>query len=454
MSGLLSLHDLRAAAASGQIDTVTAACIDMQGRLMGKRFHVDHFLDSAHEETHGCTYLLATDLEMSTIDGYKAASWSRGYGDYVLKPDLATLRRTPWAPGAALVLCDILDHHHAPVPHSPRALLQAQAARLAERGWTAMAAPELEFFLFRESYEDAQAAAHRGLTTFSAYNQDYHVFQGFKEEGLMRLLRNHLRGADIPVENTKGEADAGQSELNVRYADALTMADRHAIMKTATKEIAWSQGRALTFMAKWSTRHAGSSCHVHMSMADAEGRPLFHDPAAPHGMSDLMRHWLAGLIAHAPEITLFLAPYVNSYKRFVAGTFAPTRLVWSLDNRTAGFRVVGEDTRAVRAECRIGGADLCPHLAYAALIAAGLAGVDRGLALPDPYDGDAYAAEAVPEIPRTLREAMAAADRSELLRGAFGDDVVDHYLRAAAWELEECDRVVTDWDLARGFERA
>jgi len=452
MTGMLTVEDLRAAAAAGEIDTVVAAQVDMQGRLVGKRFHVEHFLASAWEETHACNYLLATDLEMATVPGYAAASWAGGYGDDVLRPDLSTLRRTPWADGTALVLCDALDPRGAPVPHAPRNVLRAQTDRLAARGWTAMMASELEFFLFRQSYEEAQAQGFRGLETFSAYNLDYHILQTAKEETVMRAIRNGLVGAGIPVECTKGEADAGQEEVNVRYADAATMADRHAIMKAACKEIAWAKGRAITFMAKWSNGHAGNSCHLHQSLADAQGRPLFHDPADAHGMSALMRSWMAGLLAHAAELTCFLAPYVNSYKRFVPGAFAPTQAVWSLDNRTAGYRVVGEGTTGVRVECRVGGADLTPHLASAALIAAGLSGIERGLELEPPVRGDAYGAQGR-EIPATLREATAALDGSEMLRAAFGDGVIDHYVRAARWEQSEADRAVTDWDVARGFER-
>ena len=375
MAGKLTLEELRRAAADGGIDTVLVVQVDMQGRLMGKRVQVEHFLDSAWEETHSCNYLLATDMEMQTVEGYRATSWAAGYGDYVMKPDLETLRRIPWLAGTALVVCDVLDHRtHEPVPHSPRAVLKKQVARLEARGMRAFTGSELEFFLFRESFEDAAAVGYRGVAPISAYNEDYHIFQTTKEEDVMRAIRTGLQGADIPVENSKGEAEAGQEEINVRYADALTMADRHAIIKNACKEIAWAKGRAVTFMAKWSYGHAGSSCHIHQSLAGRDGEPLFHDASAEHGMSALMRHYLAGLLHHSSAITLFLAPYVNSYKRFMAGTFAPTKAVWSMDNRTAGYRICGADTKAVRIECRIGGADLNPYLAMAALIAAGLDG--------------------------------------------------------------------------------
>ena len=364
MPGLLTMRDLEQAVADGSIDTVVVAEIDMQSRLMGKRFQAEFFLESAHEETHSCNYLLATDVEMETVPGYKATSWAAGYGDYVMKPDLATLRRTPWLDGTALVLCDVLDHHtHSDVPHSPRAVLKRQIARLRQMGYEAMMASELEFFLFTNSYAELQAAGYRGMAPVSPYNEDYHVFQTTKEEEVMRAIRIGLNGAGVPVECSKGEASAGQEEINVRYAGALAAADAHVIVKNAVKEIAWSKGRAVTFMAKYDQRAAGSSSHLHQSLRTLSGQPAFFDAGAPHGMSRLMRSWVAGLLANAAATTYFLAPYVNSYKRFMAGTFAPTKMVWSTDNRTAGFRLVGEGTASVRVECRIGGADLNPYLA-------------------------------------------------------------------------------------------
>ncbi|WP_333833875.1 glutamine synthetase family protein [Rubrimonas sp.] len=454
MPGKLSFDELKDVVAVGEIDTVIAAAIDMQGRLMGKRFQAEFFVESAHRETHGCNYLLATDIEMETVPGYAATSWEKGYGDYTLRPDLTTIRRVPWLEGTALVLCDVLDHHgHHEIPHAPRTILKRQIDRLAAHGLTPMAATELEFFVFRESFEEALAKGHRGLTPISAYNEDYHIFQTTKEEGLMRAIRTGLNAADVPVENTKGEASAGQAEINVRYADALTMADRHAIVKNAVKEIAWSQGRSVTFMAKCGDRHAGNSSHIHQSLWTADGAPAFYDESAAHGMSALMRAYMAGLLAHASEITFFLAPNVNSYKRFAAGTFAPTKAVWSMDNRTAGYRVCGGDSKAVRVECRVGGADLNPHLALAALLAAGLNGIEKGLELEPEFTGDAYHGAGVREIPKTLRDATAALDGSAMLRAAFGDAVIDHYVHAARWEQAECDRRVTDWEVRRGFER-
>lgn len=455
MAGKLTLDELKQAVAAGEIDTVLTALVDMQGRLMGKRMQAEFFVDSAWKETHSCNYLLATDIEMVPVDGYRATSWNSGYGDFVLKPDLNTLRHIPWLEGTALVLCDVLDHHtHEEIHHSPRAMLKRQVARLEALGMQPFMASELEFFLFKESYEEALAQRHRGLTTISGYNEDYHIFQTTKEEDVMRAIRNGLNGADIPVENSKGEACSGQEELNVRYTDALTMADRHAIAKNGCKEIAWSKGRSISFMAKWHYDHAGSSCHIHQSLSDLSGKPLFFDPQAEHGMSDLMRHYLAGLLEHAGAVTWFLAPYINSYKRFMEGTFAPTKAVWSMDNRTAGYRICGVDTDAVRIECRVGGADLNPYLAMAAQLAAGIDGIENKRQLEPAFVGNAYSDSAIREIPCTLRDAVEQLDGSAMLRAAMGDEVIDHYVHAGRWEQYEQDRRVTDWEVQRGFERA
>ncbi len=454
MSGNLSFAELKKQAGAGKIDTVLVCLVDMQGRLMGKRFHVQNFIESAHKETHCCNYLLATDLEMSTPDGYAATSWRAGYGDYVLKPDLSTLRLVPWLEGTAMVLSDVLDHHtHEPVPHSPRAILQKQIARLEKLGFDAMMATELEFFLFEKSYDEIRKNGFRELVPISGYNEDYHILQTTKEETVMRPLRNHLFAAGIPVENSKGEAEAGQEELNIRYAPALDCADHHTIAKHATKEIAWQKGHAASFLPKWHHTRTGSSSHVHMSLWKS-GKPAFVDPKAEFGMSALMRNFMAGLIAFAPEYTVFLAPYVNSYKRFMKGTFAPTKTVWSVDNRTAGFRLCGEGTKGIRVECRIGGSDLNPYLAQAALLAAGIKGIEDKMELAPPTRGDIYEDRKAGYIPSTLRDAIITLDKSKMLREAMGDLVVDHYVRCAQWEQEEFDRVVTDWEIARGFERA
>ena len=454
MGGNLSFEELKAEAKAGTIDTVLACMVDMQGRLIGKRFHAPFFVDGAHEETHGCDYLLANDIDMEPVQGYKASSWERGYGDFVLKPDLSTLRRIPWLEGTALVLCDVLDHHHHELAHSPRAMLKAQVARLAGQKMKALLASELEFYLFDETFKSALEKRYHGLATAGSYIQDYHILQTTKEEGFMRAVRKGLDGAGIPVENSKGEWGPGQEEINVRYAEALEMADRHVILKNGIKEIAHGQGKAVTFMSKWRYDLAGSSSHIHASLWDEAGKKsLFFEPKAEYGMSKLMRSFVAGQLKYARDITWFLAPYVNSYKRFQAGTFAPTRSVWSRDNRTAGFRLCGEGGKGIRIECRIGGADLNPHLAFAALLAAGQAGIEEKLELDPPFSGDAYNDKSVPEVARTLRDAIAALDASEMLRKAFGSDVVDHYVHTAKWEQFEYDRRITDWELFRGFER-
>jgi len=454
MSGKLSFGDLKKTVKSGAIDTVVVAMTDMQGRLIGKRFHADYFVDGAYEETHACDYLLANDIDMEPVPGYAVASWQKGYGDFVLKPDLTTVRRLPWLEGTALVLADVLDHQHHDLAHSPRAILKKQIARLAKMKMRAFLASELEFYLFDESYEAIAAKRFVGPKTAGQYIEDYHVFQTTKEEGVMRAIRNGLQGAGIPVENSKGEWGPGQEEINVRYADALEMADNHAILKNAVKEIAWAQGKSVTFMAKWNYGLAGSSSHIHASLWDSAGRTaLFHDPKAEFGMSALMRNFVAGQLKYAPDVTYFLAPYINSYKRFQAGTFAPTKSVWSRDNRTAGFRLCGENSKAIRIECRVGGADLNPYLAFAALIAAGLAGVEEKLTLGPPHSGDAYIGAKLAEVPKTLRDAAASLGKSKMLRAALGDVVVDHYVHAAEWEQFEYDRRITDWELQRGFER-
>lgn len=455
MAGNLTIEQLTRSVAADEIDTVLACAVDMQGRLVGKRFHARYFLDSAHDETHGCNYLLANDIDMEPVPGYQAASWSKGYGDFVMKPDLSTLRHVPWLEKTALVLCDIKDHHsHEDLPHSPRAMLAAQVRRLTERGYLACFASELEFYLFNETYETAREKHWQRLSTSSPYIQDYVIALTTKEETVMRAIRNAVEGAGIPVENSKGEWGPGQEEINVRYAEALEMADRHVILKNACREIAMQNGKAITFMAKYDYALAGNSCHIHNSLWSADGEtPLFFDKDNELGMSALMRHWVAGQLKYARELTWFLAPYVNSYKRFQAGTFAPTRIIWSRDNRTAGMRLCGEGTRAIRIECRVGGADLNPYLAFSALIAAGLAGIDEKLELSGPFAGDAYHAARLPEIPKTLREATNALARSKLFRQAFGEEVVEHYVHTARWEQLEYDRRVTDWELHRGFER-
>jgi glutamine synthetase len=456
-TGMLTLDELKKEVAAGAIDTVVAAMVDLQGRLIGKRFHAEFFVNGGYEETHGCNYLLGVDIEMEPVPGYKATSWEKGYGDFVLKPDMATLRRTPWLEKTALVLCDVLDHHtHEDVPHSPRAILKKQLKRLDDMKLKAYFASELEFFLFDDDFETCHRKGYRDMKTAGYYIEDYHILQTSKEEVYMRALRNGLNAAGIPVENSKGEWGPGQEEINVRYSDALTMADNHAIIKNGAKEIAYGIGKAITFMAKWDYGMAGNSSHIHQSLWSADGKtPHFFDKEnGHHGMSKMMQHYLAGQLTHARELTYFLAPYINSYKRFMAGTFAPTKAVWSFDNRTAGFRLCGADTKAIRVECRIGGADLNPYLAFAALLAAGLDGIDKKIELEQVFTGDAYsAAQQLREIPKTLREGIELLDNSKFLRNALGDDVVDHYVHTGKWEQFEHDRRITDLELKRGFER-
>jgi glutamine synthetase len=450
----MNFQDLKSAVTAKEIDTVLVCIVDMQGRLMGKRFHAEAFLDIAEDETHCCNYLLATDLAMATPDGYASSSWERGYGDYVMKPDLTTIRPMPWLNKTAMVLCDVLDHHtHKPVPHSPREMLKAQIARAEAMGLTPVMATELEFFLFQGTHDEIVANGYRDLKTISSYNEDYNIFQTSKEEFVMQPIRNHLREMGVPVEGSKGEAEAGQEELNIKYDLAMATADHHTLAKHAVKEIAHQNGVAATFLPKWHQDRVGSASHVHQSMW-RDGQNAFFDPDRPLGKSELMDHYMAGLMKYAADYTYFTAPYINSYKRFAKGTFAPTSIVWSVDNRTAAFRLCGDGTKGVRVECRLGGSDMNPYLAMAAMLAAGLKGIEEKLTLQDAFAGDAYDAAKAPTVPTTLLQARDALLASDMLREAFGDEVLTHYGRAAEWEIEEFNRVVTDYEIARGFERA
>jgi glutamine synthetase len=452
MAGNLDLGTLEQKVSAGEVDTVLVCFVDMQGRLIGKRVTGHYFLDQVVEEMHACDYLLALDMDMEPVPGYAAASWDKGYGDFAIRPDLATLRRIPWLDGTALVLGDVVDHHGQDVAHSPRAILKRQLARARAAGFGVNMASELEFYVFDEPYGVARKKNYKGLETAGWYIEDYHIFQTTKEESLIRKIRNDMDAAGIPVEFSKGEWGPGQAELNLKYAEALEMADRHAIYKNGVKEIAFLQGKAVTFMAKWDFGLAGSSCHIHTSLVDADdGAPAFPDESGNH--SDIFEHFMAGQLALARDITLFLAPYINSYKRFQAGSFAPTKAIWSSDNRTAGFRVVGAGP-SLRVECRIPGADANPYLAFAALLAAGLHGIEHQLELEPAFTGDAYKGKDIREIPKTLREAIECLDRSQDLRAAFGDAVVEHYLHCGRWEQFEYDRRITDHELIRGFERA
>jgi glutamine synthetase len=454
MAGTMTFDQLKKAVAAGDIDTVLCSGVDMQGRLFGKRFVASFFVESAYEETHGCNYLLTVDIDMEPVPGYKAASWAQGYGDFVLKPDLNTIRIVPWLEKTVLVICDIQDHHHnEDLPHSPRGILRRQVARLKERGYVGYFASELEFYLLNESYDAARAKHWSNLATASPYIGDYQIGITTKEESYMRRLRNELFAAGIPIECSKGEWGPGQEEINARYAEALDMADQHVFMKNGAKEIADQEGKAVTFMAKYNYGLAGNSSHIHNSVWSTDGKPLFFDKTAKWTLSELGQAWSAGQIKYAKEFTWFLAPYINSYKRFQSGTFAPTKIMWSEDNRTAGFRLCGMGSKAIRMECRIGGADLNPYLAFAALIAAGLAGIDEKLTLQEPFVGDAYQAARLPEIPKTLREATETLAKSKMLKAALGEDVIEHYVHTARWEQFEYDRRITDWELHRGFER-
>ena len=457
--GRLSREDLERAVRKGEVETVVTVFPDMYGRLVGKRITGRFFIDeTADHGMHACDYLLACDMEMDPVPGYQLTSWETGYGDFLCVPDWGTLRRATWLERSAIVLCDVVDEDaDAPVAVAPRAVLRRQLERARAAGFVAQGASELEFFIFRGSFEEARARGYDGLEPFGGYIEDYHILQSTKVEPLVGAIRRHLESSGIPVEFSKGEWGAGQQEINLRYCELLEMADRHVLYKNAAKEIACAQGLALTYMAKWDAAHAGNSMHVHMSLADESGSNLFAGDDAPVGgtglrCSALFHHWLGGLIEHARDLTLFLAPTVNSYKRFAEGTFAPTAVAWSYDNRTTGFRVVWRD-QSLRSECRIPGADANPYLCFAALLADGLDGIERKLEPPEAFAGNLYEATDVERLPETLGEAIELAERSELLRKVFGDEVLDHYLHFARVEKRKFDRTVTDWERARFFER-
>jgi glutamine synthetase len=443
---MLTRSELEKAVGDGSIDTVVVAFTDMQGRLMGKRVHGEFFLegDVAEHGVEGCNYLLALDMEMDPTPGYGIASWERGYGDFGLKPDMATLRRIPWLEATALVLCDIVWHDGSPVNPSPRQVLKRQVERAAELGYTAKFGSELEFYLLKESYEEAHAKHYRDLTPSVPYILDYHILATTYDEPLIRQIRNGMQGAGIRVETSKGEAWPGQQEINFRFDDAVTMADNHTIYKNGAKEIAHLNGQSITFMAKPDHTWIGNSCHIHSSLW-RDGESAFA------GESDVFKQYLAGQIASLKELAIFLAPTINSYKRFAAGSWAPTTLAWGHDNRTCGFRIVGHGD-GLRAETRIPGGDANPYLAFAALLAAGLNGVEQGLELPPPLEGNAYESDAE-RFPHSLREAIAALEGGTMARTAFGDDVVDHYLNYARTEQRLFDEVVTCYERERMFER-
>ncbi|MEU4765803.1 glutamine synthetase family protein [Actinosynnema sp. NPDC023794] len=445
---MLAVEELRVLVDAGEIDTVLVAVVDMQGRLQGKRCAARYFVDEVlPNSAEGCNYLLAVDVEMNTVGGYAMSSWDSGYGDFVMKPDLSTLRRVPWQEGTALVMCDLVWEDGAPVVASPRQILKRQLDRLAERGLRAFVGTELEFIVFDNTYEDAWDRGYRGLTPANQYNVDYSLLGTSRVEPLLRAIRNHMAGAGMVVESAKGECNPGQHEIAFRYTEALATCDNHSVYKTGAKEIAAQQGKALTFMAKYNERE-GSSCHIHLSLRSADGEPVF---AEDHGMSELMEHFMAGQLAALRELTYFLAPNINSYKRYAQGSFAPTAVAWGRDNRTCALRVVGHG-QSLRFENRVPGADVNPYLAVAALIAAGLHGVENELPLEEEFTGNAYTSDK-PTVPATLRDAASLLAKSELAREAFGAEVVEHYLNAARVELAAFDSSVTDWERIRGFER-
>ena len=445
---------IEAGIGDGSIDTVVVAFPDVYGRPIGKRVTADFFTE--HVADHGieaCEYVLAVDVDMTPLPGYRFANWDTGYGDVVCRPDYATARRIPWLDGTAMVIADLTDTEGAPVEVSPRQILRRQLERAAERGLRVCSATELEFFLFRESYEEADAKGWKGLTPHTSTIEDYQLLQTTREEYIVRRIRNEMRAAGIPVEFSKGEAGRGQHEVNVSYAESLETADRHLVFKNGIKEIAAQEGRAATFMAKWTMDDVGSSCHVHTSLWDAgSGDPLMADASHPSGLSTLGRRFLAGQLRAARELAWCAAPTVNSYRRYVPGSWAPTAAVWGEDNRTCGFRVVGHGPGR-RVESRIPGADVNPYLVLASSIAAGLYGIDHELDPGDPYPRNAYEATDVPRIPATLVEAIEELRSSKVALEAFGDDVHHHLLNTAEQEWAACNRHVSDWELARNFER-
>jgi len=449
-SGNLTNDELGALISKGEIDTVIVAFCDMQGRLVGKRTSARLFQeDIAAHGAEACNYLLAVDVEMNTVDGYAISSWETGYGDMVLKPDLDTLRLIPWLPGTALVMADLNKMDGSPVPQSPRDILKQQIARLAERGLVPFVGTELEFIVFENTYRDAWAKKYDGLTPASDYNIDYALLASTRMEPLLRDIRNGMDGAGMYCEGVKGECNLGQQEIAFRYTEALATCDNHAIYKNGAKEIADQHGKALTFMAKFNERE-GNSCHIHLSVRGTDGEAVMAGDG-PYGFSKLMEHWIAGLLATTRELSLFFAPNINSYKRYVEGSFAPTAIAWGLDNRTCALRVVGHGS-GLRVENRVPGGDVNQYLAVAALIAGGLYGIENELELEPIFEGNAYGSDA-PRVPTTLRDAAELFAHSAVAQEAFGDEVVEHYLNNARIELKAFDAAITDWERVRGFER-
>jgi glutamine synthetase len=456
--GRLTVDAIEALIRNGGIDTVLLVFPDQQGRFMGKRVTGDFFLRDILDgegAVHACNYLLAVDMEMEPLPGYAYANWDTGYGDLKAVPDMSTLRLIPWIEKTALVICDVFDEETGePIEVAPRQILKRQIERAKEAGYTVKVGSELEFYLFKDSFEDAAAKGYKAIQPHSTYIMDYHILQTTKDEYVIRAIRNGMDGAGVPVEFSKGEFGRGQHEINLRYADALEMADRHVIYKNGVKEIAHAAGRAVTFMAKWSMAEAGSSFHLHSSVWDPGGtESLMWNEKGHHHFSPVFEHYLGGLMATAHEMALMFAPSVNSYKRYQLGSWAPTAIVWGHDNRTCGFRIVGEH-QGFRVECRIPGADANPYYAFAATIAGGLHGIENGLKAPDMFKGNAYAAKDILRVPSSLHEAIDAFEGSAVARKAFGDFVFEHLLNTARQEQLVFDNnVVTDWELARYFER-
>ena len=449
--GAVSVEDLRGLVEGDEIDTVVLALTDMQGRLQGKRCHAQYFLDEVvANNAEACSYLLAVDVEMRTVEGYEMASWERGYGDFVMRPDLESLRLVPWQPGTALCLTDLEWEDGSPVVASPRQILRRQIDRLGERGWKGLAGTELEFIVFKDTYEEAWARAYRDMTPANLYNVDYSILGTARIEPLLRRIRNEMAGAGLQPESAKGECNLGQHEIAFRYRDLLATADGHVVYKTGAKEIAAQEHMSITFMAKFDERE-GNSCHIHLSLRDAEGAPVFTmgEDGEPTGV---FAPFLAGLLATLPELTLLLAPNVNSYKRYADASFAPTAVAWGHDNRTCALRVIGHD-ESLRVETRVPGGDVNPYLALAALVSGGLHGVEQDLELEPAFAGNAYEANDLPRLPGTLSEAATLFENSEVARLALGDPVVEHYTNMARIELAAFESSVTDWERFRGFER-
>ncbi len=466
-STAVTLQELSKAIRGGQIDTVLVAFPDPFGRLVGKRFRADIFLaDVLKHGTHGCSYLLTVNLDMDPLDGFKVANWDAGFGDFEMRPDLSTIRILPWQTASALVICDFVRHDGALVVEAPRSVLRRQLDRVAARGMGCFCASELEFYLFNQTYHAASVAGYRDLQPSSDYRIDYHLMQPGRDEPLMRAIRNGMTAARVPVESSKGEWSRGQHEINFTYDEPMAMADMHVLFKQGVKEIAEQHGKAVTFMAKYAPSEAGSSCHIHMSLWKG-GRNLFWEepkrrggagkagePAGPRasGASKLFRQFLGGLMKYSPELCLFYGPTINSYKRYQPGSWAPTRMAWATDNRTTGFRVVGRGN-SFRPENRMPGADANPYLAFAAMLAAGMAGIDEDLDCGPEYSGNAYIDPALARLPSSLRDATELLEKSEFARNAFGADVVEFYVRHARLEQQAFGDAVTDWEKKRYFEQ-